>query len=79
MTRLPMSLKDRTRFYKTLTGTNENAETPLRLSPQSAYDYLTSYGMEVVTDEEAKDLYLARILKDLRNKTAFIPSSAKGK
>ena len=35
--------------------------------------------MEVVSDEEATDLYLARILKDLRNKTAFIPSSAKGK
>jgi hypothetical protein len=77
MTRLPMSLKDRTRFYKTLTGTNESIE-PLQLSPQSAYDHLTSYGMEVVTDEEAENLYLARILKDLRDKTAFIPSFPKG-
>ena len=81
LTPLPMSLKDRIRFYKTLTGTNENAETPLRLlrlSPQSAYDYLTRYGVDVVTDEEAKDIYLARILKDLRHKIAFIPSSARG-
>ena len=45
MTRLPMSLKDRTMFYKTLTGTNESVETPLRMSPQSAYDYLTQYGI----------------------------------
>ncbi len=78
MTRLPMSLKDRTRFYKTLTGTNESTETPMRLSAQSAYDYLTGYGLDVVTDDEAKNLYLARMLKDLRNKTAFIPSSARG-
>ena len=77
MTKLPMSLKDRTRFYKTLTGTNENAATTLQLSAQSVYDYLTEYGMNVVSDEEATDLYLTRILKDLRNKTAFIPSSAK--
>ena len=78
MTRLPMSLKDRTRFYKTLTGTDESVSTTLGLSPQSAYDYLTEYGMEVVTDEDAADLYLARVLQDLRDKTAFIPSSARG-
>jgi hypothetical protein len=78
MSRLPMSRADRTRFYKTLTGTNEAAEAPLQLSAQSAYDYLTGYGMEVVSDEEAKDLYLTRILNDLRNKEAFIPSSARG-
>jgi hypothetical protein len=78
MPMMPMSKADRISFYKTLTGTNESIETPLRLSPQSAYDYLTGYGMDVVTDEEAKDLYLARILQDLRNKTAFIPSFARG-
>ena len=78
MTKLPMSRTDRTRFYKTLTGTNENAEAPLQLSAQSAYDYLTRYGMEVVTDDEATDLYLNRILNDLRNKGAFIPSSPRG-
>jgi hypothetical protein len=78
MTRLPMSPKDRRRLYRTLTGTNENVETPLRLSAQSAYDYLTRYGVEVVSDDEAKDLYLNRILNDLRNKTAFIPSSVRG-
>ena len=73
MTQMPMSQADRKRFYRTLTGTNENAEMPLQLSPQSAYDHLTSYGMEVVSEEEAKDLYLGRILNDLRNKEAFIP------
>jgi hypothetical protein len=78
MTRMPMSQADRKRLYRTLTGTNENAETPLQLSPQSAYDHLTSYGMEIVSDDEAKDLYLSRILNDLRNKEAFIPSSARG-
>ncbi|MGA2622051.1 MAG: hypothetical protein ABSF26_31045, partial [Thermoguttaceae bacterium] len=78
MTRLPMSRADRRRFYHALTGTNESVETPLRLSAESAYDYLARYGVEAVTDEEAKDLYLARILQDLRNRTAFIPSFARG-
>ena len=78
MTRLPMSQADRTRFYKTLTGTNEGVETPLQLSPESAFNYLTRYGVEVVTDNEAADLYLARILQDLKNKNAFIPSTARG-
>ena len=78
MSRLPMSLKDRKRLYRTLTGTNEGTEMPLRLSPQSAYDHLTKYGMEVISDDEAKDLYLARILDDLQNKTAFVPSSPRG-
>jgi hypothetical protein len=64
----------------TLTGTNESVarERPLRLSPQSAYDYLTQYGVEVITDEEAKDLYLHKIVQNLRNKTAFVPSSQRG-
>ena len=78
MTRMPMSQTDRKRFYRTLTGTNESVEAPLRLSAQSAYDYLTRYGVEVVSDEEAKDLYLTRILNDLRNNEAFIPSSPRG-
>ncbi|MGA2620870.1 MAG: hypothetical protein ABSF26_24880 [Thermoguttaceae bacterium] len=78
MTRLPMSQADRTRFYKTLTGTNESVETPLRLSAQSAYDYLTKYGVDVVSDQEATDLYLTRILHDLQSRTAFIPSSPRG-
>jgi hypothetical protein len=81
MTRLPMSRADRQRFYGVLTGTNEAVvptERPLRLSPQSAYVYLTRYGVDVVPDEEATDQYLTRILQDLRNRTAFIPSSAKG-
>jgi hypothetical protein len=78
MTRLPMSPQDRTRFYKTLTGTNESVATPLQLSPQSAYDYLTNYGVEVISDEEAKDLYLTRLLNDLKNGEAFIPSFPKG-
>jgi hypothetical protein len=78
MTRLPMSQADRTRFYKTLTGTNESVETPLRLSPQSAYDHLAKYGVEVVGDEQAKDWFLTRILNDLRNRMAFIPSFARG-
>ena len=81
-TKLPMNPTDRRRFYSALTGTNEGAEpaqTPLQLSPQSAYDYLTQrYGVEVISDEEAKDLYLNRILQDLRNNNAFIPSSAQG-
>lgn len=78
MTRLPMSPQDRKRFYRTLTGTNESVVTPLQLSPESAYDHLTNYGVEVISDEEAKDLYLTRILNDLKNKEAFIPSYAKG-
>ena len=77
---MPMSLADRKRFYRTLTGTNEGVEAgrPLQLSPQSAYNYLTQYGVDVVSDEEATDLYLTRILQDLKNSNAFIPSSAKG-
>ena len=78
MTRMPMSQADRIRFYKTLTGTNENTEVPLQLSAQSAYDYLTGYGMEIITDDEATDLYLTRILNDLRNKETFIPSTQRG-
>ncbi len=77
-TRLPMSPKDRRRLYQALTGTNEGVEAPLRLSAQSAYDYLTRYGMEVINDDEALNLYLARILDDLRAGNAFIPSSARG-
>ncbi len=76
--RLPMSPQDRRRFYRVLTGTNESAETPLRLSPQSAYDHLRRYGVEVISDEEAKDLYLTRILRDLKANEAFIPSSPRG-
>ena len=76
--RLPMSPDDRKRFYQVLTGTSEAAEPPLRLSAESAYDHLNRYGMEVITDEEAKDLYLSRILHDLKNKEAFIPSFPKG-
>ncbi len=81
LTRLPMSSQDRKRFYRTLTGTNESvdAERPLRLSPQSAYDYLAQrYNVEIINDEEAKDLYLTRILQDLKNNNASIPSSARG-
>lgn len=80
MTKLPMNQADRTRFYRTLTGTNEAVapERPLQLSPQSAYDYLTRYGMEIVGDQEATDLYLTRILNDLRSGNAFIPSTARG-
>ena len=78
MTRLPMNPADRKRFYRTLTGTNESVAMPLRLSAQSAYDYLTKYGVEVVADEETKDLYLGRVLQDLRSGNAFIPSSARG-
>ena len=37
---------DRTRFYKTLTGTNEGTETRLQFSPQSAYDNLAKYGVD---------------------------------
>ncbi len=78
-TRVPMSMADRIRLYKTLTGTaNEAVVTPLQLSPQSAYDYLTRYGVEVISDDEATDLYLSRILQDLRTGNAFIPSSARG-
>jgi hypothetical protein len=78
MTRMPMSHADRTRFYKTLTGTNENVEAPLQLSAQSALSYLTQYGVEVVSDEEITDLYLSRILHDLKTGNAFIPSTARG-
>ncbi len=78
MTRMPMSRADRTRFYKTLTGTNESTDATLQLSAQTAYKYLTGYGMEVVTNDEATDLYLTRILNDLRKKEAFIPSSQRG-
>ena len=78
-TRMPMSLADRVRLYKTLTGTaNEAVVTPLQLSPQSAYDYLTRYGVEVISDDEVTNLYLSRILQDLRTGNAFIPSSARG-
>lgn len=73
-----MSPQDRRRFYRVLTGTNESAESPLRLSPQSAYDHLSRYGVDVISDEEAKDLYLSRILQDLKKGEAFIPSSVKG-
>jgi hypothetical protein len=82
MTRLPMSRADRTRFYRTLTGTHESvapAQAPLQLSPQSAYDYLTQrYGVEVVDEEEAKDHFLTRILDRLRTKNVFIPASQQG-
>ena len=83
MTPLPMSLADRKRFYRTLTGQkNETADVlqaPLQLSPQSAYDLLTSkYGVQVVSDDEAKDIYLNRILDNLRNKVAFIPVVERG-
>ena len=81
LTTLPMSRVDRKRFYRTLTGTNEavNPGRPLRLSAQSAYDYLTQrYNVEIINNEEATDLYLARILTDLKNGNAFIPSSARG-
>jgi hypothetical protein len=74
MTRLPMSPEDRKRFYKVLTGTNESVTTPLQLSPESAYEYLVKYGAEVISDDEAEDLYLTRILNNLKNKEAFIPS-----
>jgi len=79
-TSMPMSLADRKRLYRTLTGTNEGVEAgrPLQLSPQSAYNYLTQYGVDVVSDEEATDLYLNRILDELKSNNAFIPSSAKG-
>ncbi len=81
--RLPMSLADRRRLYSALTGQkNENADVvqgPLQLSAQSAYDLLTGkYGVEIITDDEAKDLYLNRVLADLRNNNAFVPSSAQG-
>jgi hypothetical protein len=78
LTRLPMSPEDRKRFYKVLTGTNESVTTPLQLSPESAYDHLTNYGVEIISDEEAKDLYLTRILNNLKNKEAFIPSFPRG-
>ena len=78
MSKMPMSAADRKRFYRAMTGTNENTEVPLQLSAQSAYDYLTGYGMEIISDDDAKSLYLDRILKDLQNKTAFIPSFARG-
>lgn len=78
----PMSLADRRRFYSALTGTNESADpaqATLQLSPQSAYDLLTSkYGVQVVSDDEAKDIYLSRILNDLRSNNAFVPSSPQG-
>jgi hypothetical protein len=80
-TRLPMSPEDRKRFYRALTGTHESvdsAQAHLHLSPQSAYDYLVRYGVEIVGDEEAKDLFLTRILNDLRSKEAFVPSSQQG-
>ena len=73
MTRMPMSHADRTRFYKTLTGTNESVEAPLQLSAQSAYNYLTQYGVEIVSDEEITDLYLSRILHDLKTGRRFHP------
>ena len=81
MTRMPMSSVDRKRFYNVLTGTKaESVEhgRPLQLSPQSAYEYLTQYGVDVVSNEEATDLYLNRILRDLRTGNAFIPSSEQG-
>ena len=80
MTSMPMSPADRKRFYRTLTGTNESVEggRPLQLSPQSAYNYLTQYGVNVVSDEQATELYLTRILQDLKKSNAFIPSSARG-
>ena len=81
LTRLPMNPADRKRFYRTLTGTNEavNPGRPLRLSAQSAYDYLTQrYNVEIINDEEAKDLYLTRILQDLKSGTAFVSSSQQG-
>ena len=75
MTRLPMAPADRRRFYKMLTGTNEslNAGRSLQLSPQSAYTYLTQYGVHVVSDQEATDLYLTTILQGLRNKKHLHP------
>jgi len=78
-TKMSMSLSDRIRLYKTMTGTaNEGVVTPLELSPQSAYDQMTKHGVEVISDDEATDLYLSRILQDLRTGNAFIPSSARG-
>ena len=76
-----MSPKDRKRFYRTLTGTNESADpaqTALQLSPQSAYDNLTRYGVEIISDDEAKDLFLSRILAALRSNNAFVPASPQG-
>ncbi len=81
MTKLPMNSTDRTRFYKTLTGNQNEGVDPgltLQLSPQSAYDNLTKYGVAVMTDEEAKDLYLSRILNDLKSNNAFVPSTPQG-
>ena len=81
--RLPMSLADRRRLYSALTGQkNETADVvqgPLQLSAQSAYDLLAGkYGVEIVSDDEAKDLYLNRVLQDLRSNNAFVPSSVQG-
>jgi hypothetical protein len=78
LAKLPMRPADRKRFYGVLTGTNESVEAPLRLSAQSAYDYLTKYGVDVVSDDEATDQYLTRVLQDLHAGNAFIPSSARG-
>ena len=81
--RLPMSMDDRRRLHSALTGQkNETADVlqgSLQLSPESAYDYLAGkYGVEIVSDDEAKDLFLNRVLADLRNNNAFVPSSAQG-
>ena len=78
---MPMSLADRKRLYNVLTGNKNESVDPgrqLQLSAQSAYDYLTRYGVEVVTDDEAANLYLTRILQDLQNNMAFVPLSARG-
>lgn len=80
-TRTPTSLADRRRLYHVLTGNTTESVEPsklLQLSPQSAYYHLTQYGVDVVRDEEATDIYLTRILQDLRSGNAFIPSSARG-
>jgi hypothetical protein len=70
LTPLPMSPTDRKRFYRTLTGGKnesiEPARATLQLSPQSAYDYLMKYGVEIISDDEAKDLFLSG--KGVRNR-----------
>jgi len=48
----------------------------LRLSAQSA-TILDGYGMEVMSDEEATDLYLPELERP-RNKVAFIQSLPRG-
>jgi hypothetical protein len=80
---MPMELGDRKRrrFYNALTGNKNESVDPgriLQLSPQSAYDYLVQYGVEVISDEESKDQYLNRVLQDMKDNNAFIPSTQCG-